>query len=251
MTALAGRAIGSEVQVHEELGSTSDEVRQLGLAGHPHGLVVFAESQTAGRGRRDNRWTSQPGTDLAFSVLLRPESPMTEWPRITTMAALAICQAVESVTALRVFIKWPNDIYLQDRKCAGILAETFMGSTGAFMVLGIGVNVNSEDMPADLRATATSLRLATGQLVDRSGLAIALLKALDLQMRRLGAGFAEAVDEVQQRSWLVGKMLTARVEGREVRGLATGLDREGHLVVRDDLGVVLTLSSAEQVRPYP
>ena len=250
MTALAGHAIGAEIQVHEELGSTSDEVRQLGLAGHPHGLVVFAESQTAGRGRRENRWASQPGTDLAFSVLLRPEAAMTEWPRITTLAALAICHAVESVTALRAFIKWPNDIYVQDRKCAGILAETFMGSTGAFMVLGIGLNVNSADLPEELRASAISLRMASGSLVDRSGLAIALLKSLNVQMRRLGAGFTEAVDDVQQRSWLVGKMLTARVEGREVRGLATGLDREGHLVVRDEQGVILTLSSAEQVRPF-
>lgn len=251
MTAMAGHEIGGEIQVHEELGSTSDEVRELGLAGHPHGLVVFAESQTAGRGRRENRWNSQPGMDLAFSLLLRPQVPVMYWPRLTTLAALAICQAIEGVAVLPALIKWPNDVYVHDRKCAGILAETFMGGAGAFMVLGIGLNVNSEDMPPDLRTSATSLKLATGKSVDRSVLAIALLKSLDQQIRKINAGFSEAVEEVQQRSWLLGKVLTARVDGREVRGMATGLDDEGHLLVRDEQGVILTLSSAEQVRPSP
>ena len=248
VAALAGHALGSEIQVHEELGSTSDHTRDLGMAGHPHGVVVFAESQSAGRGRRDNRWSSQPAMDLAVSILLRPETRMEFWPRLTTLAALAICHAMESVTSVAAFIKWPNDVFIQDRKCAGILAETFTGSSGAFMVLGIGVNVNSTDLPLDLRETATSLKLASGHDIDRTALAIALLKSLDRQLKRMDAGYVDAVDEVQRRSWLVGRPLTARVEGREVRGVATGLNAEGHLLVRDEQGVVLTLSSAEQVR---
>lgn len=249
MTALAGHAIGSDIQVHEELASTSDHVRELGMTGHPHGLVVFAESQTAGRGRRENRWSSQPGMDLAFSLLLRPEAPMDQWPRLTTLAALAICRAIESVTPLKPTIKWPNDIFIGDRKCAGILAETFAGGSGAFMVLGIGVNVNSSDLPEDLRKIATTLKVASGSEVDRTALAVALLKALDQQAKRLDQGFSQAVDEVQERSWLLGRTLTAQVDGGEVLGVATGLDREGHLILRTAQGGVITLSSAEQVRP--
>jgi BirA family biotin operon repressor/biotin-[acetyl-CoA-carboxylase] ligase len=219
------------------------------MAGYPHGLVVLAECQSAGRGRRESRWSSEAGQDLLLSVLLRPEERMEMWPRFTTLAALAISQAVESVAPVQAFIKWPNDVYLQDRKAAGILAETFTGGSGAFMVLGMGVNGNTTTYPPELRGSATSLKLASGRDVDRNALAIALLKALDRQVQRVGAGFPQVLDEVQQRSWLMGKRLTARVDGREVRGTATGLNAEGHLLVRDEQGAVLALSSAEQVRP--
>lgn len=249
ISAMAGHVVGTEIQVHEELGSTSDHVRGLGMAGHPHGLVVFAESQTAGRGRRENRWSSEPGRDLMFSLLLRPEAGLEFWPRLTTLAALAVCHAMESVAGIQALIKWPNDVYLQDRKGAGILAETFTGGAGAFMVLGIGVNVNTDSYPLELRDIATSLRLVSGREVDRTALAVAMLKALDQQVKRLGVGFEESVAEAQQRSWLIGKTLTARMDGQEVRGTATGLNHDGHLLVRDERGMVLTLSSAEQVRP--
>jgi BirA family biotin operon repressor/biotin-[acetyl-CoA-carboxylase] ligase len=248
IAALAGHAVGSEIQVHEELGSTSDHARDLGMAGHPNGLAVFAESQNAGRGRRDNRWSSQSGLDLAVSILLRPEARLEIWPRLTTLAALAICHAIESVTSLKAEIKWPNDIFIADRKAAGILAETFTASTGPFMVIGIGVNVNSVDLPPDLRESATSLKQAAGRDVDRNALAIALLKALDQQVKRLEPGFAKAVEEVQQRSWLMGRPLVAQVDGRELRGVATGLNAEGHLLIRDEQGTIVALSSAEQVR---
>jgi BirA family biotin operon repressor/biotin-[acetyl-CoA-carboxylase] ligase len=249
MAALAGHAIGAEIQVHEELGSTSDHVRELGFAGHPHGLAVFAESQTAGRGRRENRWVSEPGMDLAVSILLRPEARLEHWPRVTTLAALAICRAMETVAPpLKAMIKWPNDVYVNDRKAAGILAETFMQGGGAFMVLGIGVNVNTTVYPPELSGTATSLKIASGRDVDRNAFAIALLKALDRLAPQMEQGFAEALEEVRQRSWLMGKELTALVEGREVRGVATGLNEEGHLLIREERGAERVLSSAEQVR---
>jgi BirA family biotin operon repressor/biotin-[acetyl-CoA-carboxylase] ligase len=104
------------------------------------------------------------------------------------------------------------------------------------------------DLPPDLRESATSLKLASGRDVDRSVLAIALLKALDQQVKRVEQGFPNAVEEVRQRSWLMGKPLAAKVDGRELRGVATGLNAEGHLLIRDEQGAVVALSSAEQVR---
>lgn len=247
-SALAGHAIGCEIQVHEELASTSDHVRELGQAGYPHGLVVFAEAQSAGRGRRDNRWTSEPGQDLLFSVLLRPQVRMERWPRLTTLAALAICRAVEAATPLNPVIKWPNDIYLSDRKCAGILAESFTGSTGTFMVLGIGLNVNTRTFPPDLPATSLRREIPREKIQDRSALAIALLKQLNQLVTFWDEGFATIIEEVRQRSWLLGKSITARMEGRPVEGVVVDLNQEGHLLVRQADGTILTLSSAEQVR---
>jgi BirA family biotin operon repressor/biotin-[acetyl-CoA-carboxylase] ligase len=247
-SALAGHAIGCEIQVHEELASTSDHVRELGQAGYPHGLVVFAEAQTAGRGRRDNRWTSEPGQDLLLSILLRPGVCMERWPRLTTIAALAICRAIENTTPLKPVIKWPNDIYLSDRKCAGILAESFTGTSGTFMVLGVGLNVNTRIFPPEL--PATSLRRETSQekIQDRNVLAIALLKQLNQLVMSWDEGFATIIEEVRQRSWLLGKPITARMEGRPVEGIVVDLNQEGHLLVRQSDGTILTLSSAEQVR---
>lgn len=250
--ALAGQALGMEVQVHPALGSTSDHVRELGLAGYPHGLTVFAEEQTAGRGRRENRWSSPPGQDLLFSVLLRPEVRMDLWPRATTFAALAICRAIESTQPrLQPAIKWPNDVYLHDRKVAGILAETFAGAGGTFMVLGIGININTTTYPPELCQHATSLRLALGggPPVDRNTMAISLLKHLDLLLSGWDRDFTRVVDEVRQRSWLLGRKLTARVNGMEISGVAATLNPEGHLILQKEDGTQITLTSAEQVRP--
>lgn len=249
--ALAGHAIGGEVQVHAELPSTNDHVRQLGLDGYPHGLVVFAESQTAGRGRRENRWCSGPGQDLLMSVLLRPGARMESWPRLTTLAALAVCKAIEFTSALKPAIKWPNDVLVHGRKCAGILAETFAGGSSAFMVLGIGINVNTTAYPPELRDTATSLKLILQRHLDRNTLAIALLKQLDLQLMRWEAGFADAVKEVAERSWVIGRAVTARMDGQPVKGVASSLNDEGHLVLIQDDGRTATLTSAEHVRPLP
>ncbi len=250
-SALAGQAIGCEVRVHEELASTNDLARELGMAGFPHGLVILTESQSSGRGRRDNRWHAPPGRDVLMTVLLRPDARVEFWPRLTTIAALTICKAIEATTTLKPQIKWPNDVYITDRKTAGILAETFTGPGGAFMALGIGLNVNSDWFQSDLRTTATSLLLENSeekQALDRNAIIIALLKHLQHLERRLSSGFDEIIREVKQRSWLLGRRVRAITEQREVSGIATDVDDEGRLVVRQDDGVLLKLTSAEQVR---
>lgn len=248
--ALAGQVIGGEVQVHAEIPSTSDLARELGHAGYAHGLVVLAESQTSGRGRRENRWSAPAGEDVLCSILLRPTIRMEHWARLTTLAALAICQSVELSTTLRPEIKWPNDVFVQDRKCAGILAETFTGAQGAFMVLGIGLNVNTDRYPEELQSIATSLRLAQGggKLLDRNQIIITLLKQLDRLLPLWGDGYGEIVREVRSRSRLLGRQVRARVHGQEVEGTAEDLDEEGHLVLRLMSGEARVLTSAEQVR---
>ena len=103
--ACEAEALPWRVQVVDEIGSTSDSVREAALAGESTGLVLFAESQTAGRGRRDNRWITPGGKDLMFSMLLRPQEPTSLWPRLTTLAALAICQPVASRAVASAFSK--------------------------------------------------------------------------------------------------------------------------------------------------
>jgi BirA family biotin operon repressor/biotin-[acetyl-CoA-carboxylase] ligase len=240
------------VQVVEEIGSTSDAVREAALAGADAGLVIFAESQTAGRGRRENRWLAPKGKDLMFTLLLRPEAPVALWSRVTTLAALAICRAIEEELPLRPQIKWPNDVYVHDRKVSGLLAEAVTTKSGLMLVLGIGLNVNTREFPTELSASATSLISALPAApvaeLDRHSLASTLLAQLHEQIQRVEHGFHEAVAEVRARSWLISRSIRATVEGQEIYGRALDLDSEGHLILALPDGSVRTLSSAESVR---
>lgn len=240
------------VRIVQETGSTSDDIRAAALAGEEPGLVLFTESQTAGRGRRDNRWVAPAGKDIMVTLLLRPEAPLALWSRMTTLAALAICLAIEEELPLRPQIKWPNDIYIQDRKVSGLLAEVVLAPSGPMLVLGIGLNVNTRELPAELAATATSLILGLpatpmGNL-DRNSLGASLLHHLHQQTARLEHGFQQAVSQVRDRSWLLGRQVRATVEGSEIYGRALDLDPEGHLRLVLADGSLRTLSSAESVR---
>ncbi len=239
------------LQIHDEVTSTSDLARAAGMAGEAAGLVILAESQTSGRGQRSNRWITPKGKDLMMSVLLRPALPMEQWPRLTTLAALAICRAIEAVVPLHPAIKWPNDIYIGSRKVSGLLAETFAGPGGSFLVLGIGLNVNATSFPEELQGVATSILRelpAHVQALEREPLAAALLSELDRAMHLWGDGFTDAVAEVRSRSLLPGKQIRAVVEGREVSGKVLDLNHEGHLVLQLMDGSSQTLSSAADVR---
>lgn len=237
------------VTVLEETGSTSDWLKQNATT-LPVGTVVFAEAQTAGRGRRENRWIAPRGKDLMFSLLLKPEVPQDKWPRITTLAALALCKAIEAELPLEPRIKWPNDIYLQGRKVSGLLAETVSARDGMRIVLGIGLNVNAVDFPPELTATSLLRELASPILheIDRNALGRRLLSSLHAEFDRIDDDYSEAVSEVRERSWLIGRQIRCRMEGRPVHGRVLDLNEEGHLILALPDGSTLTLTSAEEVR---
>jgi BirA family biotin operon repressor/biotin-[acetyl-CoA-carboxylase] ligase len=248
-SALHDDALPWQITVLEEVGSTSDWLKQ-NAADLPVGTVVFAESQTAGRGRRDNRWIAPHGRDLMFSLLLKPAAPMENWPRITTLAALAICKAIEAELPLQPRIKWPNDIYLSDRKVSGLLAETVSTRDGMRIVLGIGLNVNALDFPPDLHATSLLKELQPVSIreLDRNSLANRLLNSLHAEFVRIDDDFPAAIAEVRERSWLIGRQIRCRAEGREVHGRVLDLNVEGHLMLALPDGSALTLTSAEEIR---
>ena len=244
---------GWSFEVHEEITSTSDLAKAAGMAGSESGLVITADSQTAGRGQRSNRWVTPRGLDLMFSVLLRPMVPMLLWPRLTTLAALSVCRGIEDELALSVGIKWPNDIYCEGKKLSGLLAETTVRELGSFIVLGIGINVNTTDFPAELAESATSLKRQTNTPVPlpRETILAAVLNQLSRAMRHWDEGFEEILREVRDRSILIGKNVRAMLEGKPVFGRVRDLDHEGHLVLEHLDGSTQILSSAAEVRPMP
>ena len=141
LAGLHTRTIGRDVLVFRETSSTNDRARQAGVAGAGEGLVIFAESQTAGRGTRGRKWLSTSGSGLWFSILLRTRIPSVQWPLLVQMAAVACAEVVEKWVRQTVQIKPPNDLMLGGGKLAGFLLET--SNTRSFQVLGIGLNVRS------------------------------------------------------------------------------------------------------------
>jgi BirA family biotin operon repressor/biotin-[acetyl-CoA-carboxylase] ligase len=234
------RVIGREIRVFQETASTSDLLEKLARDGVREGMVVFSESQTRGRGRLGRSWISPPGKGLWFSVLLRPHLRPQAATRLTVAAAVALARAVRRELPLRPEIKWPNDVMIHGRKIAGVLTE-LTGELDSIRhaTLGIGVNVNldAEELPPPLRIQATSLKLATGRMVDRPALAAALLQELDATYHQaLGDGFPALADEWSSQCTTLGRLVSVVTGHRRIVGRAEALDEEGALLVRTDSG---------------
>ena len=220
--------IGRDIHLFQTLESTMDEAKRLAEGGAAEGTVVIAEEQTAGRGRFDRSWMSEPGNDLLFSVVFRPDAAQA--PYINMAAALSVRSAVSEMTGLNASIKWPNDVKLVGRKVSGILVESTVtpsahGRAGGrsvrgvtsglspaggeiqrggreqssestathagmdFMILGVGLNVNSNPAAVpEIAGTATSMYLEAGTTFDRADILIEVLRALDKRYTRIRKG---------------------------------------------------------------
>ncbi len=241
---LDGSALVREILVLKETGSTNDVVAEMARKGAQEGLVVFAETQTAGRGRLGRRWESASHEGLWFSVLLRPQFPLATWARLTTGAAVAVARGIEAVVPCRAMIKWPNDIFIEGKKIVGILIESQMDK-GGFAVVGIGVNVNQLEFPEAISQTAASLRQVAGHPVERQRVAVSILSQLAALYAKLASAFPEVVAEAAARSYLQGRWVQA-VSGNEVlAGIAGGLDENGALQLRQADGTLIALSAGE------
>ena len=238
-----------QITVLDEVGSTNDWLKQRAVE-LPVGTVVFTESQTAGRGRRENRWIAPRGKDLMFSLLLQPAAPLEKWPRITTLAALASCKAIEAELPLQPRIKWPNDVYLDNLKVSGLLAETASTPNGMFLILGIGLNINTLEFPPEIPATSLLKQLSSPLIheIDRNTLASRLLGSLHEEFQHLDDDFTSAIAEVRERSWLIGRQIRAKAPQGELFGRVLDLNEEGHLILEFPDGSTHTLTSADEVR---
>ena len=170
---------GIPAQVVGEITSTNDELLRQGEGGAPTGTLLFAESQTAGRGQFQRPWNSAPGLGLWFSLLLRMEISDAKIPSLSAFAPVALVETLGSLGIEGARIKAPNDLLVGGKKVAGILVETRPGRR-PFAVVGIGLNVNHApmDFPEELRARAASLAMITGSLLDRNAVASTLLAEL-------------------------------------------------------------------------
>jgi BirA family biotin operon repressor/biotin-[acetyl-CoA-carboxylase] ligase len=226
------------VEHFAELDSTNRHVLDAARAGAADGLVAVADVQTAGRGRLDRTWQAPPGSSLLVSALVR--TPGDAGP-VVMAAAIALAGAVDAVTGVPAMLKWPNDLVVGDRKLAGLLAER----DGDALVVGAGCNVNWDEFPADLAASATSCNLEAGRPIDRDELLVAFLAGFADVLGRAGP---DVVDEYRIRLATLGRRVRVEpVRGDALLGTAVDVTDDGALVVRDDTGTDHTVATADVV----
>lgn len=244
----ATRWAGQEIVCFTETDSTNVRARKLGENGAAHGTLVVAEQQTAGRGRRGRGWESPAGSSIYMSLLLRPEFLPNKAPMLTIVMAYSVATALREQTGLDFRIKWPNDIVLNGKKVVGILTE--MSTEIEYInhvVIGVGINVNTEAFPEEICATATSIRRESGKTWRRAELIAAILRQFEVQYERFVkeedlAYLREAYDAV-----LVNCNREVRILGEKdgYRAVALGIDDQGELLVRKEDGTVTSVYAGE------
>jgi len=232
---LGTRAVGRALHVYDEVGSTNDVAMGLADGGAPHGTAVVAERQRAGRGRLGRTWASPAGLGLWVSVVLRPQVPAAAAPTVTLVSGVAAAEAIEAAAEVAVALKWPNDLLLDGRKVAGILAELrATDQTVEHLVVGIGVNVHQalHEFPPELAGAAISIRQATGRAISRVLLLRHLFARLETWVDRfVGEGAAPVVAAAAARMPMLGRPVVAVSGADRWEGTAAGLDEDGALVL--------------------
>ncbi len=231
---LKTKSFGNKIYTFDTIDSTNNCARALANVGAPEGIVVFSEEQTAGRGRLGRTWVSKPAENLMFSLLLRPQIPPESLNLLPLYVGVAVAQAIEKATNLKVECKWPNDLLINNHKVAGILIESALSKSKVdFVVIGVGINVNQREFPPDLMQKATSLSLETKKQVDRAQLFREILAVLEQHYAKSSAtGFQSVVPFWQERSTIINKPITVSQSGTVVSGIVKGLSKEGGLVLR-------------------
>jgi BirA family transcriptional regulator, biotin operon repressor / biotin---[acetyl-CoA-carboxylase] ligase len=243
------------LEVLERVPTTMARAAELGDAGAPEGATVVAEEQTAGRGRLGRPWVAPPGTALLVSVLLRPALAPSDLWLVASLAGVSLVDAVGELAAgaprrPRAALKWPNDLLLDGRKAAGLLAEAGVhGDRLGWVALGMGANVNQSpaDFPPEVVGTATSLALATGAPVDRAALLGAWARRFGAGYRRLAEGeTGPLLAAYRDRLETLGLEVRAdRLAGGPVVGTAVDLAPSGNLVVLTGSGARVEVATAD------
>lgn len=225
--------IGREIIVYKSTSSTNDIAAQYADGGEKNdGLVVLADQQTAGRGRRASKWLSQTGKSILCSILLRDTG--TSPGIIAIVSAVAAAEAISKCGCADSQIKWPNDIFLAGRKVAGILIDGIVRAGQKFYVIGIGINCHQmrEDFIGELQDTATSIDIQIGNACDRNKIAAELLAYLEYYLTVASDNPADIIEKWQSRNMLLGKKITVEHNGEKFTGNCIGIQPTEGLIVQ-------------------
>lgn len=244
---------GKKRYYREEMDSTNTEAKRQAVGEAFHGLLVHTDHQTMGKGRQGRSWSSPKGTGIFMSLLLKPELAPQKASMLTLIAALSVADAIREMTGLFVDIKWPNDLVIKGRKVCGILTEMSTEKDAIrYVIIGIGMNVNTKEFPVELQQTATSLYIERNVFTDRN----ALIDCIMLKLEERYDTFIKTGDlEFMQEDYnnrLINCGRWVRVLGRDatllLEGVAGGINKKGELLVETDDGRIEVCSGEVSVR---
>ena len=237
----------TQIYWYDVTDSTNTQAKKLAAEGAPHGTVLIADRQTAGRGRLGRSFQSPAGMGVYMSVILRPDCPADQLMHLTCATAVAMCDAVEASAGFCPGIKWTNDLIFQGRKLAGILTELVTTPKGLCAIIGIGINCCQQeaDFAPDIRSFAGSLSMVTGKTVDRATVAAAMITALRTMDKALLTSRTPMMDRYRQRCITVGQDICLIRADQVQYGHAEGIDDCGVLLVRFPDGHLEAVNSGE------
>ena len=246
LSALGSHPWAETLQWHNSTDSTNDRAKALAEAGAPHGTVVIAGHQTKGRGRMGRSFRSPEGMGIYLSVILRPDCKPRELMHLTCAVAVAMCEAVETVSGLRPGIKWINDLVAQNRKLGGILTElSFTGDKVRYAVVGIGINCHQapEDFPEEIADIAISLDTATGKRADMAALAAEMTRQLYRMQESLWD--PDRMARYRKDCVTLGKEIEIIQQQRRQRAVALDITEDGSLIARLPDGTTEEVATGE------
>jgi BirA family biotin operon repressor/biotin-[acetyl-CoA-carboxylase] ligase len=240
-------AWGGEIEFHTRLKSTNDRAKYLAERGAPHGTLVVADEQTAGKGRGDHRWFTPPQSAVALSLVIRPaKTEQAYLGALNALGALAVVEALEKL-GLEAQIKWPNDVLLDGRKSGGILTEiTWQAEIVEYAIVGIGVNVSPDSVPPpqELQWPATCVEAVLAGRVERVDFLVDIVQGVAKWYPRLGT--PEVVSAWEQQLAFKGECVRLQNDSQVIQGRVLGLDPNGQLVLETEDGVRQVKSGAWQ-----
>lgn len=245
------KTIGRKIFYYNSIDSTNNKAKELAFEVE-EGTILIAEEQLQGRGRLGRNWASPNGKGIYMSIILKPEVDPMKVAKITLVGAAAVNRALAEL-GIKSEIKWPNDIIIQGKKVCGILTEMNCELNMInYVIMGIGINVNSneEDIPEDLKDTATSLKLATSKLINRKILLSSILnhfEQLYTSFKEIG-DISETIEICKSNSAILGKEIQV-INRNQIRiGKAIDINKDGELVVAFDIGVETIYSGEVSIR---
>lgn len=244
---------GKKLYYVDSTGSTNTDAKRYAEEGDPHGTTVVADMQTAGKGRRGRKWQSPSGINTYFTILLKPSFAPDKASMLTLVMALSVAEAIEGITGLQAGIKWPNDIVVNKKKVVGMLTE--MSTTPEmdeiqYVVVGVGVNVNigsEEELPEEIRPTATSLKIETGRQINRAVLTEHILTRFEHNYEEFERtlNLSALLDAYQQHLVNVDAQVRVLDPAGEYTGISRGINETGELIVEKEDGSIVNVYAGE------
>lgn len=238
---------GKTVHFAKETDSTNIWGKQLAKDGAPHGTIVVTEYQSKGKGRFDRKWMAAPGSSVMFTIIVKPEIPPVCAPMLTLVIGLSIAQAVEKL-GVSSSIKWPNDVVVSGKKICGTLTEMGLdGNKIRYVLIGSGINVNTEKVPEELQEKATSLYIETGKTFDRNEILALVMECFEQNYEKFIRTCDLSLLLEEYNFYLANKNRQVKVldPAGEYEGIARGINKDGELLVETEKGEMVQVSAGE------